>query len=453
MMLGVNLATLYLGNKLFKKTGLSKSSNPLVQIAGNLAMNYLVKSGLQIAANSLGFGDIAGKFLGANTGLADIGGAFLGTLTGASTSGITAATLGELGINTALTVGSTGGPASVVSGVTGAAPIVNAGSTTLAGTTAATTGATTATEGILATAAETIPIVAAVYALYRVINYFSFEKGDTRATYSIIVNGNNNINAGEIVHSEKTQESHWKLVENFGKAGFVMIKKLESQGVKPDFDYFTVQISFKPHRRVEMGFNNGNPGKYDRKMTPINVGPLDLRKPVDANVIKVIMDNMAKLIAERMSQTNSKSQAELQATLATITKSESEGNIEGIDSNVFKDAGGRTSYNEAIAAKAYELGSPDVSGEGQSVDLLAGKMSVFNAKTGRYETVDVSDGILGYDPAGNPITRASLDAAKSSASPVASGTNLTLQQVQNQNDELRNSNSSTATTHKKITPT
>ncbi|NBV27449.1 M23 family metallopeptidase [bacterium] len=527
MYAGGNLATMYLGGKLFGKTGLGKSQNPLVQIVGSMAMNYLVKSGFQIAANALGFGDIAGKFLGANTGLADLGGAFLGTLTGASTAGITAGTLGELGINTALSVGSTGGPASVVAGVTGSAPIVTAGGTTvgaaggttvgaaggttvgaaggttaattaaseaaasgvlsgtvgattaattaageaaaLAGeaaasgvlsgtvgaTTAATTGTTaavgaetaaaaTASEGIIAIAAEAIPIIAAVYAVYKIFDYFLFEKGDTRATYSIYVKGNNDINAGGIVHAEKTGESHFKFVEQFGKAGFAMIKKLESQGVKPDFDYFTLQINFNPHRRVEIGFNNGTPGKGDRKNTPIKLTPFDLRKEIDAAVIKAVMDDLAKAIAERMSQASAKSQTELQSTLNTLTKTEAEGNFEGLDKNVYKDQYGNTSFNEAIAARATAETVAVASGD-TMIGETTGNMSVFNAKTGQYQIVSGESGILGYDVNGNPITRASLNVTKSaSAAPAASGTNLTYNQVQQQNDELKNSNPTTA---------
>ena len=97
----------------------------------------MIKSGLQIGASALGYGDVASKFLGANTKLADVGSSFVNTLTGASNAGITEATLGELGINTANAVGSAGGPASVVSGVTGTAPITNLGGG------AATTGAVT----------------------------------------------------------------------------------------------------------------------------------------------------------------------------------------------------------------------------------------------------------------------------------------------------------------------
>lgn len=470
------IGTMYIANKLFSKTGLGKSKNPLVQIAGNLAMNYLVKSGFQIAANALGFGDIAGKFLGANTGLADIGGSFLGTLTGSSTAGVTAASLGQLGINTSLAVGSTGGPASVLSGVTGAAPIVDAGSAYLAGSTAAgSTAALQAAQGtqaaaafaeanagiqgassalgaseFLAAAAEAIPIVAAVYAVYRIINYYAFEKGDTRTTYSIYVNGNNDINAGEIVHIEKAGEGQIKMVENFGKAAFVMVKKIEAQaGVKPDFDYISVQISVKPHRNVQMGFNTGTPGKGDRKKTPLMVGPFDVRKPITATEIKVITDNMAKLVAERMSKSGAKTQSELESNLSTITKPEMAGDIAGLDKNVFKDTAGRTSYNEAIAAKAYEITRTEgASGEDPGYIVGTGDMSVFNAKTGQYQIVSGDSGILGYDAAGNPITSSTLSAAKNviSASPVASGSSLSYQQVQTQNDELKNSNPSTATT-------
>jgi len=453
---GTNMLAMYGGYKLMQKIG-GKNQNPMITMLGTMAISQGLKIGAGMALDAMGYG-AAAKTLGLPTSLPSFGGA---TTSGVTGGGIGSAGAAETGLTSAGGVADSAAAYSASLGEFGVVPGFGA---TTAGTTAAlqaapgtqaaaafmeANAAPAAAGGaeFLAAAAEAIPIVAAVYAVYRIINYFAFEKGDTRATYSIYVKGNNDVNAGEIVHAEKTQESHFKLVENFGKAGFVMIKKLESQGARPDFDYLTVQISFNPHRRVEMGFNTGGPGKGDRKKTPINVGPLDLRKPVDATVIKVIMDNMAKLIAERMSKSSAKSQSDLEASLKTITKSEMEGNIEGIDRGVYKDAGGRTSYNEAIAAKAYEITRTEgASGEDPGYTVGTGDMAVFNAKTGQYQTVSMDSGILGYDAAGNPITRASLSAAKaaSSASSIASGSTLTYQQQQAANEELKNSNPTTA---------
>lgn len=122
MKVGGNIATNYAAYQITKNI-----KNPYARLAAQQAANYVIKSGLQVGANALGYGDVASKFLGSNTKLADVGNSFVNTLTGASNAGITEATLGELGINTAKGVGTAGGPASVVPGVTGAAPITNLG--------------------------------------------------------------------------------------------------------------------------------------------------------------------------------------------------------------------------------------------------------------------------------------------------------------------------------------
>lgn len=453
---GTNMLAMYGGYKLMQKIG-GKNQNPVVTMLGTIALSQGLKIGAGMALDALGYGAVA-KTLGLPTALPSFGGATTGITgggigsAGAAETGLTAAggvadsaaaysaSLGEFGVVPGFGASATGTTAALQAsqGTQAAAAFAEANAAP-----AAAAGA----EGFLAAAAETIPIVAAVYAVYRIINYFAFEKGDTRATYSIYIKGNNDINAGEIVHIEKAGDGQLRMVESFGKAAFVMVKKLEAQaGVKPDFDYISVQISVKPHRNVQMGFNNGTPGKGDRKNTPIAVGPFDVRQPITEAVIKVIMDNMAKLIAERMSKSSAKAQSELESSLKTITKPEMAGDIEGLDKNTFKDTAGRTSYNESIAARATPEFRTEISGDSSS-DVATGNMSVFNAKTGQYQIVSGESGILGFDANGNPITSASLSSASaspSSATTVASGTSLTYQQQQAANEQLKNSNPTTA---------
>jgi GH24 family phage-related lysozyme (muramidase) len=64
MKIGGNLATNYAAYQITKNI-----KNPYVKLAAQQGVNYALKSGLQFAGSSLGFGDITAKFLGKDTGL------------------------------------------------------------------------------------------------------------------------------------------------------------------------------------------------------------------------------------------------------------------------------------------------------------------------------------------------------------------------------------------------
>lgn len=409
---GANMLAMYGGYKLMQKVG-GKNQNPIVTMLGTMALSQGLKIGAGMALDALGYG-AAAKALGLPTALPSFGGATTGITgggigsAGAAETGLTmaggaadsaaayTASLGEFGVvpgfgAAGTAAAATGGEAALIaaeSGIFGS----TVGATT-ATTATTTTAAATATEGIIATAAEFIPPLLAVYAIYRAFNYFLNEKGDTRITYSIYVKGNNDVNAGAVVHQEKVNSQQMiDLVTMLGKSGFSMIKKIESStGVGPNFDYLTVQISVKPHRRVELGFNTGTPGAGDRKKTPVKLTTLDVRKPITQDIIKGILDDMGKEIAKKMSETTGKSADQLTTSLGTMTPEEAAGTFSNLNSNVQK----------------------------------------------------FTSDVVGYDDEGNPIMRSVSAGANASAS----GTNLTLQQVQNQNEELKNSNPSTATTN------
>jgi murein DD-endopeptidase MepM/ murein hydrolase activator NlpD len=409
---GANMLAMYGGYKIMQKIG-GKNQNPLVTMLGTMAISQGLKIGAGMALDALGYGAVA-KTLGLPTALPSFGGATTGSITGAgigsagaAETGLTmaggaadsaaayTASLGEFGVvpgfgAAGTAAAATGGEAALIAAESG---IFGSTVGATATTTTTSAAAATATEGIIATAAEFIPPLLAVYAIYRAFNYFLNEKGDTRITYSIYVKGNNDVNAGAVVHQEKVNSQQMiDLVTMLGKSGFAMIKKIESStGVGPNFDYLTVQISVKPHRRVELGFNNGTPGGGDRKKTPIKLTTLDVRKPITQDIIKGILDDMGKEIAKKMSETTGKSADQLTTSINTMTAEEAAGTFSNLNSNVQK----------------------------------------------------FTSDVIGYDEEGNPIMRSVSAGANASAS----GTNLTLQQVQNQNDELKNSNPSTATTN------
>lgn len=64
MKVGGNIATNYAAYQLTKDI-----KNPYARLAAQQAANYVIKSGLQVGANALGYGDVASKFLGKDTGL------------------------------------------------------------------------------------------------------------------------------------------------------------------------------------------------------------------------------------------------------------------------------------------------------------------------------------------------------------------------------------------------
>ena len=64
MKVGGNLVTNYAAYALTKNI-----KNPYVKLAAQQGANYLIKSGLQFGAGALGYGDVASKFLGKDTGL------------------------------------------------------------------------------------------------------------------------------------------------------------------------------------------------------------------------------------------------------------------------------------------------------------------------------------------------------------------------------------------------
>ncbi|NDA63901.1 MAG: hypothetical protein EBX50_18015, partial [Chitinophagia bacterium] len=64
MKFGGNLLTNYAAYALTKNI-----DNPYVRLAAQQGANYLIKSGLQVGAGALGYGDVASKFLGKDTGL------------------------------------------------------------------------------------------------------------------------------------------------------------------------------------------------------------------------------------------------------------------------------------------------------------------------------------------------------------------------------------------------
>lgn len=396
MYAGGNLATMYIGAKLFGKTPFGKSKNPLVQIVGSMAMNYLVKSGFQIAANALGFGDIAGKFLGANTGLADLGGAFLGTLTGASTSGITAATLGELGINTALPVGSVGGPASVVSGVTTAAPITAAGGGAISSAAAAASSVgdaaalgidsavSSAGSSVLgdlaASAGEILPYAVAIIKLFQgdivgaagsaagafignlilpgiggVIGSFlgSFlggGKADPRVTWAIYVNGNSDPTAGGVIdYGKKTPDEMYTGAKRIGVMLFAMVKRVQlTLGGGPlAYDYFVLELHGKA-KTAYLFVGNGTVKTHGDKT--IWTAPIeDISK-------KEVFNSMADALLTAMTEQTAADKAKTaKASVSKLTKPELEtGNVIGAGEEVKIVTG--QSFANKFQAKFSEAG-------------------------------------------------------------------------------------------------
>lgn len=561
MKVGGNLVTNYAAYQLTKNI-----KNPYAKLAAQQAANYVIKSGMQIAGNALGYGDITSKFLGSNTKLAEVGGSFVNTLTGASTAGITEATLGELGINTANAVGSVGGPASVVTGVTGTAPIFNLSDAATSGANFVDFAAASAADAggyvigsgggfIGETAAssalgdlalgDVLPYAAAIVKLFQgdikgaatsaagafignlilpgiggIIGGFlggliggGSKKPEPWVTYGIRVNDNNDPNNYALTYAGRRGvpgELHTACI-GLVKTIFAMIKKAQlTLGVpKLAYDYFTIHMQAESKDggiSIDVGNNLDSQswGRVDRSVAGGNFNDLKTTAGF-TKLTEPVLNAMLEGVSEKDKVTAKSSISKLSQTELTS------GAVQGMDQSVSTDIYGRTIYERKFEQRGVQsTGDPEFyqtvdlgpsqvynaqtgkmqdqtnalikgyNSKGEAVDFkgnvidfnkfgdavaFAGDYAVkaateggwygsgedagyinptarqvFNAKTGMY--VNESDkNIVGYDKDGKAVR---VGQTTPTATPVASGSTLTYQNLQQQNEELRNSNVSNA---------
>ena len=526
MKVGGNLLTNYAAYKITKGI-----DNPYVRLAAQQGANYLIKSGLQVGAGALGYGDVASKFLGKDTGLTtafktgdfsnlnpfktggpsgygpgEVGLAGPGTnITMPGSTGISTAYNDFGNLSTATTdltgyiePGTTsifGNASGLLSGVDAAdvamsAVLESGGALSSAGAAAASVGdaaalgmdaAATAGTSVLgdlaASAGEILPYAGAIIKLFQgdivgaagsalggylgtfltpwlgplgpIVGSFlgSFlggGKADPRVTWAIYVNGNNDPTAGGIIsEGKKTPQQMRDAAQKIGIMLFAMAKKVQlTLGGGPlAYDYFALELHGKAKTAFLFVGKGGVNPHGDKKIweAPIE----DISK---SDVFSSMADALLTAMAEQTAADKAKT---AKASVSTLTKPELEtGEVIGAGKEVKNIAG--TSFANRFAAGFREFVAASSSGSGEDYSYDPGQSrQVYNEQLGKI--VDEENPLIfGYNKEGKAVDLQGKAVTNNStqinvATPITNGATLTLAAVQQQNEELKNSNPSTAT--------